>query len=74
MPLGKRTILAPLTGPLVAWVGRLRFPWLLGLTVLLFAADLVIPDIIPFADEILLGLIAALLAALKKRPDSGKPG
>jgi Family of unknown function (DUF6116) len=45
---------------------ELRFPKLLALTVALFAVDFMIPDFIPFADEILLGLLAAILAALKK--------
>jgi len=46
---------------------RLRYPKLLALALVLFIADLIIPDIIPFADEILLGLISLLLAGLKKR-------
>jgi hypothetical protein len=33
----------------------------------LFIIDLIIPDFIPFADEILLGLVSLLLAGLKKR-------
>ena len=38
-------------------------------------ADLLIPDVIPFADELLLGLGTLLLANWKKKaPDaSGKP-
>jgi hypothetical protein len=46
---------------------ELRFPKLLALTVALFLFDLCIPDFIPLADEILLGLLAALLGTLKKR-------
>ncbi len=49
------------------FAGELRFPKLLALTVMIFAADLVVPDFIPFVDEILLGLFAALLATLKKK-------
>jgi len=33
----------------------------------LFVIDLLFPDMVPFADEILLGLISLLLASLKKR-------
>jgi hypothetical protein len=48
----------------------LRFPNLLAFTAALFILDLIIPDMIPFADEILLGLLSLLLASLKKRgPD-----
>lgn len=46
---------------------RLRFPRLLALVVLLFLVDLVLPDFIPFIDEILLGLFAAILACLRER-------
>lgn len=45
----------------------LRFPWLLLITVVIFLIDLVVPDIIPFVDEILLGLFAIVLASIKKR-------
>ena len=49
------------------YAARLRYPKLLALALGLFIADLIIPDFIPFADEILLGLISLLLAGLKKR-------
>jgi hypothetical protein len=41
---------------------RLKFPQLLALTAALFLLDLFIPDLIPFADEIILGLATALFA------------
>jgi hypothetical protein len=37
------------------------------LAAVVFVVDLILPDVIPFADEILLGLITLLLAMLKKR-------
>lgn len=43
-------------------VKRLKFPQLFALTATLFVLDLLIPDLIPFADEILLGLATALFA------------
>lgn len=52
---------------LTAYVSSLRFPRLLALTALIFAADLILPDAIPFVDEILLGLVTALLATMKMR-------
>jgi Family of unknown function (DUF6116) len=52
---------------ILQYAARLRYPKLLALALGLFVADLIIPDFIPFADEILLGLIALLLAGLKKR-------
>jgi len=58
---------------LLDYASRLRFPKLLALTAFLFVADLVVPDAIPFIDEILLGLTAALLAVLKRgRSDNPK--
>lgn len=56
----------PLLGPLLAYAQRLRFPTLFLVTLGLFALDLVIPDMVPFADEILLGLGTLLLTAWKK--------
>jgi hypothetical protein len=52
---------------LTRYVSSLRFPWLLALTALIFAADLILPDAIPFVDEMILGLVTALLATMKKR-------
>jgi len=46
---------------------ELRFPRLLVLTLVLFGIDLIVPDVIPLADEILLGLVAALLGTIKKK-------
>ncbi len=44
---------------------RLRFPQLFALTLGLFLLDLVIPDLIPFVDELILGLAALLLGSWK---------
>ena len=52
---------------LLGYARRLRFPKLLAITVVLFLADLVIPDLIPFVDELLLGLVALILASIKQR-------
>lgn len=50
------------------WLDSLRFPHLFLLTAGLFLADLVVPDLIPFADEILLALGTLLLGRLRRRP------
>ena len=71
----------PITSPLLRWAGGLRFPRLAMITAGLFVADLLIPDLIPFVDEILLGLGTLLLANWKDRNkptgdaagDGGKP-
>jgi hypothetical protein len=62
----------PLVELVSRFAARLRFPHLFLLTAGLFLLDLVIPDVIPFADEILLGLGTLLLGSLRKRK-SGEP-
>ena len=47
---------------------RLRFPQLFMFTALLFVIDLIVPDLIPFMDEVLLGLVTLLLGMWKKEP------
>jgi hypothetical protein len=49
------------------FASQLRFPYLFLLVAALFIADLIIPDAIPFIDEILLGLVAVLLGTWKQR-------
>lgn len=58
---------------LLAYAARLRFPVLAGLTGALFLVDLVVPDAVPFADEVLLGLVAVLLGTWKKRRVDRQP-
>jgi hypothetical protein len=49
------------------FAAKLRFPTLFLITAGLFVLDLLIPDVIPFADEILLGLGTLLLGSLRRR-------
>lgn len=48
----------------------LRFPALFKLVAALFLVDLVVPDLIPFVDEILLALGTLLLGSLRKRREA----
>ncbi|WP_457095847.1 DUF6116 family protein [Lysobacter sp. P5_B9] len=64
----------PLLAPLLGFLGRLSYPRLFVVTAVLFVIDLVIPDFIPFADEILLGLGTLLLANFKNRKAPESPG
>jgi hypothetical protein len=50
------------------YAASLRFPQLFLFALSLFIADLIIPDAIPFIDEILLGLAALLIASMRKPP------
>ena len=56
----------PLAGPFLAYAAQLRFPTLFKVTLAVFLLDLLVPDLIPFADEILLGLGALVLSSLQK--------
>ena len=58
---------ATLIGWLARRLARLRFPVLFGITAALFLVDLVVPDVIPLADEILLGLGTAALGSWRNR-------
>ena len=71
MSLSKLTLF----GFLERFATRLRFPHLFWLTAVLFLLDLLIPDLIPFADEILLGFATLLLGSWKRKrePSGGEP-
>lgn len=57
----------PLTAPIFAFASRLRFPTLFLVTAGLFVLDMLVPDFIPFIDELLLGLGTLLLSSWKRR-------
>lgn len=59
----------PLLAPVLGWFGKLSYPRLFLVTAAVFVADMLIPDFIPFADELLLGLGTLLLANWKRRKD-----
>ena len=65
---GVHRVKNPITGLILRFAGRLRFPILFVLTSGLFVLNLLVPDPLPFADEILLGLFALLLGSLRDRP------
>jgi hypothetical protein len=48
------------------YADRLRFRQLFLLTASLFVIDLLVPDMIPFADEPLLGLLTLLFGSWRK--------
>lgn len=49
----------------LAFANKLKFKNLFFIVIGLFVADLFIPDFIPFIDEIILGLLAIILANWK---------
>jgi hypothetical protein len=60
-------------GWLTRWASGLRFPTLLAVIGSLFVLDLLIPDLIPFVDEVLLGLFTVLLAMVKRKRTRSVP-
>ena len=58
-----------MVGVLIRWASRLRFPYLFVLTAVLFVLNLFIPDVLPLADELIMGLATMLLASLRKKPE-----
>jgi hypothetical protein len=50
------------------YLENLRFPILLLVTVGLLLVNLVIPDALPFVDELLMALVATVLVKLKRKP------
>jgi hypothetical protein len=48
-------------------VGRLKYPWVFVLLAAVFVADTVIPDPIPFVDEIMLALLTFLVGTWRTR-------
>ena len=51
---------------------RLRFPTLFLTLAGIFLIDLVIPDFIPFVDEVLLGVATLIVASLTRHRDNAE--
>jgi hypothetical protein len=56
----------PFTGPVVGYASRLRFPTLFKVTAVLMLLSWMVPDPIPFLDEIASALAMLVLASWKK--------
>jgi hypothetical protein len=61
----------PIVASLLKFADGLRFRQLFLFTATLFFIDLLVPDFIPFIDELLLGLLTLLLAAWRKKKPAG---
>ena len=66
--LRRRGIIQRLLGGL-----NLRFPGLFALLALVTLVDLVVPDFIPFVDEIVLALLTLIFGLWKERREASKP-
>lgn len=69
---------SPVTAPLVGFASKLRYPTLFKLTLALMLVSWLLPDPIPFLDEIATALAALVLANWRRKdtpeaPDTSRP-
>ena len=51
---------------ILRFLARLKFPQLFVIVLVLFLMDLVVPDLVPLVDELILGVSTLLLASWRK--------
>jgi hypothetical protein len=56
----------PLISMILSYADKLKYKNLFLITLFLFVVDFIVPDMIPMIDEIILGLLAIVLANWKK--------
>lgn len=61
----------PLLAPLLHWLRRLRNPQLFIVAALLFLIDVIVPDVVPFIDELLLAAATLWLGSRKRAKKAG---
>jgi hypothetical protein len=59
-------------GLVTRFAAGLRFPTLFALVALLFVIDLLVPDVVPFVDEMMLALGTLLVGSLRRRRVGGQ--
>ena len=69
MAIMKTSPSGPLALLIQRFLPRLRFPWLFLMLGSIFLIDLIVPDFLPFIDEIMLGLLTVLVGSWKTRND-----
>ena len=62
------------SGPLMEFVNRLRYKNLFIFIAALLILDLLMPDMIPMLDEIILGVLTVILGNMKKKTSDDKSG
>jgi hypothetical protein len=62
-----------MVGWLLNYARKLEHPTLFKWISVIFILDLIIPDMVPFVDELLLGLAAMFLGSWKKSRSAEKP-
>ena len=64
---------SPITALLSRLIPGIRYPWLVAILAGLFAIDLVVPDPVPFLDEVVLAVLTFLVASWRTRADDERP-
>jgi hypothetical protein len=64
---------SPLSNLIQRLIPGIRYPWLLVILGGLFAIDLVVPDPIPFVDEVMLAVLTVLAASWRNRREEPRP-
>ena len=59
----------PISDRVIGFLSKLSYPRLFLVAAGLFVVDTLIPDIIPFADEILIAMGALLISRFRKRKE-----
>ncbi len=57
----------PFLTSILNYASRLRHPQLFALVLVLLLLDTLVPDFIPFLDELILGIIAIILGTRRKK-------
>jgi hypothetical protein len=63
----------PLTAPVLTYASRLRFPTLFKITLALMVLSWLLPDPIPFLDEIVTAMATLVLASWKRPAGQAQP-
>ncbi|MFI2812812.1 MULTISPECIES: DUF6116 family protein [Microbulbifer] len=69
----KKVLPSALVGWFLSYARRLRHPQLFKWICAVFIVDLFVPDLLPFVDEVLLGLAALYLGSRRKPTSSDLP-
>jgi hypothetical protein len=68
---------SPETSPAVPWLqgmlGRMRYPHLFVLLVVLLGLDLIIPDVVPLIDELMLAVLTVLVGTWRRPEEDAEP-
>jgi len=63
----------PLLAPVLSWLHRLRHRQLFLVVATLLVVDVMVPDVVPFIDELLLATATLWLGSRKRPHASAKP-